>query len=333
MLDPDPVAPAAQVANRHLAAAYDDPVALAKLADICDVVTYEFENVPEAAVAALDGRVPVRPSARALAISQDRLVEKQFFRDEAIAPTASFAAIDSQAELEAAVAELGGRAIIKTRRFGYDGKGQLRIDGAVPSDAFESLGSVPLIAEGIIEFVSETSIIIAREANGNCAWFDPGVNEHVDGILRSVAVPGGFTDETLQAAIEAALSLTAMLDYVGVLGLELFVLVDGSIVANEFAPRVHNSGHWTEAACAVSQFEQHVRAVTGLPLVLQQRHSDAVMTNLIGDDVDQVDRYFREPNTMVHLYGKAEIRPGRKMGHVTALFPRTDRAEPTGPVA
>lgn len=319
VLDPDPLAPAAQVANRHLVAAYDDTRALVELAEACDVVTYEFENVPEAAVAALEGRVPVRPGAKALAVSQDRLIEKQFFRDEDIAPTAPFVAVDSQAELELAVSELGGRAIIKTRRFGYDGKGQLRIEGEVPADAFESLGSVPLIAEGIVDFVAETSIIIARESNGSCVWFDPGINEHVDGILRSTTVPAGFGDDTLQAMSYAAMGLTATLDYVGVLGLELFVLADGSIVANEFAPRVHNSGHWTEAACSVSQFEQHVRAVTGLPLVKPQRHSDAVMTNLIGADVDQVGRHLRDPNSVVHLYGKAEVRPGRKMGHVTTL--------------
>lgn len=319
VLDPDPLAPAAQVANRHLVSAYDDPDALATLAEVCDVVTYEFENVPEAAVAALDGRVPVRPGANALAVSQDRLVEKQFFRDEAIAPTAPFIPVDSQAELEAAVNELGGRAIIKTRRFGYDGKGQLRIDGSAPADAYESLGSVPLIAEGIVDFVAETSIIIARESNGSCVWYEPGINEHVDGILRGTTVPAGFGRDTLRAMGEAAMTLTAMLGYVGVLGLELFVLADGSIVANEFAPRVHNSGHWTEAACSVSQFEQHVRAVAGLPLVMPQRHSDAVMTNLLGDDVDRVDHHLRDPNTVVHLYGKAEVRPGRKMGHVTKL--------------
>ncbi len=326
VLDPDPNAPAAQVSNRHIVAAYDDPAALDQLAKACDVVTYEFENVPDAAVHALEGRVPVHPNAHALGTAQDRLVEKTFLVEQGIA-TAPFRAVDSQVQLDTAVGELGGRVILKTRRFGYDGKGQRRIDpgdGTGPGslNAFTELGSVPLIAEGVVDFVAEASVIIGRSLSGEVRCFDPVRNRHHDGILRTSSVPAGLDPATDQAARAAAVDLVTALDYVGVLGLELFVLDDGSVLANEFAPRVHNSGHWTEAACIVSQFELHVRAITGLPLPSVERHSDAEMTNLVGDDVERLPTYLAEPNTMVHLYGKSEVRAGRKMGHVTQISPR-----------
>ncbi len=214
----------------------------------------------------------------------------------------------------------------KTRRFGYDGKGQARVDttggAALPGDLFESLGSVPLIVEGVVDFLAEVSVIVVRSEWGEVRCYDPVRNVHGEGILRTSTVPASLSDSTVDAAIGAATRLVGALDYVGVLGLELFVLDDGSVLANEFAPRVHNSGHWTEAACVVSQFEQHVRAVAGLPLGSTHRWADASMTNLIGDDVETVPLLLTEPDATVHVYGKSESRPGRKMGHVTRTAPR-----------
>ena len=319
VLDPDPAAPTAQVANEHLVGKWDDPAALTQLAERCDVVTYEFENVPDLAVETLGPLVEVRPGPQPLSVAQDRLVEKTFLNDAGI-PTARFVAVDDQAGLEAAVEELGGSAVIKTRRLGYDGKGQLRVTGQAPADGFASLGGVPCIAEEWVPFEAEISVIGARSVNGQIVCFEPARNEHRDGILASSTVPCGVERSVGEAAVAATNSLLDNLAYVGVLGLELFVLADGSLLANEFAPRVHNSGHWTEAACVVSQFEQHIRAVAGLPLLDPGRHSDCVMENLLGDEVNRVPELLNNPNALVHLYGKAEVRPGRKMGHVTTLM-------------
>lgn len=321
VLDPDPSAPAAQVADVHVVAGYDDPDGLSELAATCDVVTYEFENVPVAAVDSLAPRLAIRPPANALSIAQDRLVEKEFLAQAGL-PTARFVAVDNQAELEAAVNELGGVAIVKTRRMGYDGKGQLRIDGSVPSSAFADLGSVPCIAEAVVNFDCEISVIGARASDGTTACFEPARNDHVDGMLWQSTVPSGCNPGVVEQAISLATNLLDSLGYIGVLGLELFVLGDGSLVANEFAPRVHNSGHWTEAVCAVSQFEQHIRAVLGQPLGSGSRHADCVMTNLVGHDVDALDALMAQSATRLHLYGKVEPRPGRKMGHVTRIVSR-----------
>ena len=322
VLDPDADAPAAQLANQHIVATYDDRNGLELLARLSDVVTYEFENVPENAVAVLDPLVTVRPGGNALAVAQDRLREKSFLVEAGI-PTADHRPVDDQASLEQAVDELGGQAIVKTRRLGYDGKGQLRIvGGQAPVQGFEQLGSVPCIAEALVDFECEISVIVARSVDDDVVCFDPARNDHREGILATSTVPAAIDPEVEAAAVAAATTLIRRLDYIGVLGLELFVLPEGTIVANEFAPRVHNSGHWTEAACAVSQFEQHLRAVTGLPLAQPGRHSDCVMENLIGDDVERLPKLLLRPDTMVHLYGKREVRTGRKMGHVTTLVPR-----------
>ena len=319
VLDPDASAPAAQLTNDHVVTPYDDPQGLSRLAELCDVVTYEFENVPDAAVELLAPNLAVHPGAFPLSVAQDRLVEKRYLNDAGIS-TARFVEVNSQDDVVAAVEELGGQAILKTRRFGYDGKGQLRIDAAVPDDAFEQLGNAPLIAEGFVDFSCEISVIGARSADGTTACFDPARNDHHDGILAVSSVPTLLDQSIEEAARTSATALLKSLDYVGVLGLELFVLDDGTLLGNEFAPRVHNSGHWTEAACAVSQFEQHIRAVTGLPLVNPTRHSDCVMQNLIGDQVLHLEEHLANPNCLVHLYGKAEVRPGRKMGHITTLL-------------
>lgn len=319
VLEPQADCPAGQVCNRQIVAAYDDEKALAELAGICDVVTYEFENVPVVAAQTLAASVPVYPPAQALNASQDRLTEKRFLNDCGI-PTADFRAVDDQAGLEAALADFGGKGVLKTRRMGYDGKGQRVFKGSEDlTGAFDALGGVPLILESFVPFEREVSIIAARFQDGTVTCYDPAENVHLGGILHTSTVPAQLDDTAKAVAVESAEKLLAALDYVGVVGIEFFVLPDGSLVANEMAPRVHNTGHWTEAACVVSQFEQHIRAVAGLPAGATHRHSDCVMTNLIGDDMNDVPEWLSKNDCLVHLYGKTEARAGRKMGHVTQL--------------
>jgi 5-(carboxyamino)imidazole ribonucleotide synthase len=320
ILEPQPDCPAAQLANAQITAAYDDAAALAELSSLCSVVTYEFENVPVAAAETLAATVPVYPPPKALEVAQDRLTEKRFLNGCGI-ETANFHAVDSQADLEAALANFGGKGVLKTRRLGYDGKGQRVFKGYEdsPAGAFEALGSVPLILESFVPFEREVSIIAARAIDGTVRAYDPAENVHRNGILHTSTLPANIGQQTQAAAMKAAESLLSALDYVGVIGMEFFVLADGTLIANEIAPRVHNSGHWTEAACVVSQFEQHIRAVAGLPLGDPHRHSDCVMQNLIGEDIDALDDWLRTRDVLVHLYGKSEARPGRKMGHVTRL--------------
>ena len=320
VLEPQADCPAAQVANSQIVAPYDSPLALAELANLCDVVTYEFENVPVEAALMLANNVTVFPPAKALEVAQDRLSEKTFLNAAGIG-TADFRAVDSQPDLEAALSAFGGRGVLKTRRLGYDGKGQRVYKGPQdsPAGGFDALGGVPLILESFVAFEREISVIAARGTDGSIACYDPAENVHLNGILHTSTLPATIGAETVKAAFSAAAKLLEALDYVGVIGIEFFALPDGSLIANEIAPRVHNSGHWTEAACVVSQFEQHIRAVCGLPLGDPARHSDCVMTNLIGHDMDDLPRWLAQKNTLVHLYGKAEARPGRKMGHVTSL--------------
>lgn len=260
ILEPQADSPAAQLANQQITAAYDDPAALAELARLCDVVTYEFENVPVSAAETLAASVPVYPPPKALEVAQDRVTEKRFLNASGIA-TARFHAVDSQADLEAALTDFGGEGVLKTRRLGYDGKGQkVYRKGDSPAGGYETLGSVPLILESFVPFVREVSIIAARGTDGEVRCYDPTENVHRNGILHTSTQPAAITPETAKAAREAATKLLEGLAYVGVVGMEFFVLADGSLIANEIAPRVHNSGHWTEAACIVSQFEQHIRA-------------------------------------------------------------------------
>jgi 5-(carboxyamino)imidazole ribonucleotide synthase len=333
ILEPQQDCPAAQVANRQIVAAYDDPVALDQLARAAAVVTYEFENVPVAAAERLAGTVAVYPPPRALEVAQDRLAEKRFLNDVGI-PTARYFAVDNGDDIAAALGTLGGSGVLKTRRLGYDGKGQVVFRSAAGGDlagAYAAMGSVPLILEALVPFDCEISVIAARSGDGSVAAYDPVENVHRGGILHSSTVPAAISPETAARARDAAFAVLGALDYVGVIGVEFFVLADGSLVANEMAPRVHNSGHWTEAACAVSQFEQHIRAVAGLPLGGTRRHSDCVMQNLIGEDVLRAPALLAEPGLMLHLYGKAEARPGRKMGHFTRLRRRKHgAAKPNG---
>jgi 5-(carboxyamino)imidazole ribonucleotide synthase len=321
ILDPQPDCPASQLANDQIVAAYDDEHALSRLASACAVVTYEFENVPVGPISALAGRVPVRPAPAALEAAQDRVVEKTFLNGLGIA-TAEFRAVDDQAGLAEALREFNGSGVLKTRRFGYDGKGQRVFRGPSddPAGAFAAMGNVPLILESLVGFEREISVIAARGVEGAIAAYDPAENVHRNGILHSSTLPARISDETAQEAVAAAQTILEALDYVGVIGVEFFVTSDGGLVANEIAPRVHNSGHWTEAACLVSQFEQHVRAIAGLPLGSTERHADCVMENLIGDDVQRWPALLAEPSVMLQLYGKAEARPGRKMGHFTRIL-------------
>jgi 5-(carboxyamino)imidazole ribonucleotide synthase len=321
---PDPDSPAFEAAARNTIADYDDVAALDAFAASVDVVTYEFENVDVGAAERLQRAVPVRPGPQALAVSQDRVTEKTFLNGLGIA-TAPFAAVEDVASLEVALASLGRPAILKTRRFGYDGKGQVRISGAVPAEeAFAAIGGRAAVLEGLVPFAREISVIAARGVDGALALYDPAENLHRDGILHRSRVPAAVTARTAGEAQRIAAKILQALDYVGVLGVEFFVTGAGEgerLVVNEIAPRVHNSGHWTEDACAVSQFENHVRAVAGWPLGPTLRHADAQMTNLIGADVEAWAELAAEPGARLHLYGKREARPGRKMGHVNRLAP------------
>jgi 5-(carboxyamino)imidazole ribonucleotide synthase len=319
--EPGAAPPAAGVAHALTTAAYEDAAALAAFAGAVDVITYEFENVPTAALDLLERLRPIHPSRRALAISQDRLAEKAFLNGIGLT-TAPYAAVTTAEDLAAALARIGCPSILKTTRLGYDGKGQARIKSAADRPAaLAAMQGAPAVLESFIPFTHEVSVIAARAIDGSVACYDPGENMHRDGILRSTTVPARLTPGQRSDAILAAARILNALDYVGVLGVELFVTPEGLIV-NEIAPRVHNSGHWTQNGCAVDQFEQHIRAITGWPLGDGGRHSDVAMENLIGDDIARIPQIARERNAALHLYGKTEARPGRKMGHVNRIAPR-----------
>ena len=318
--DPAPDPPAAQVAAAHTAAAYDDAEALLRFAWSVDAVTFEFENVPARTATALAANAPVRPCARALEVAQDRVAEKTFLNGLGIA-TAPWAAVDGPEALAPALAATGAPAVLKTRRFGYDGKGQARVaDADGLAAAWEEIGRAPAILEGFVAFDCEISVIAARGGDGRVAAYDPGLNHHRDGILHTTTVPAPVPRALAQEAVLVAGRILNALDYVGVIGVEFFC-AGPRLLVNEFAPRVHNSGHWTMDACLICQFEQHIRAVAGWPLGDGARHSDAVMTNLIGSEAEDWARLAAEPCAL-HLYGKDVARPGRKMGHVTRLAPR-----------
>jgi 5-(carboxyamino)imidazole ribonucleotide synthase len=314
--------PAADVAHRCTTAAYTDQAALAAFAASVDVITYEFENIPMAALDLLETLRPIRPGRLALATSQDRLTEKQFLQGLGL-QVAPFAAVQTRADLDTALAAIGTPAILKTRRMGYDGKGQARI--MTPADANAALADMAgadAVLEGFVNFSHEVSVIGARGLEGSIACFDPGENVHEAGILRTTTVPAKLTPSQRTDAVLIAAKILNALDYVGVMGVELFVTAQG-LVVNEIAPRVHNSGHWTQNGCAVDQFEQHIRAVAGWPLGDGSRHSNVTMENLIGDDMLRIPA-LAKTNVALHLYGKTETKPGRKMGHVNRV---------TGPVS
>lgn len=314
---PDEGTPAARVASTHWHADYSDRSALLAFAKSCDVVTLEFENVPaKAAEAILSTGVPFYPGKEPLAVSQDRLAEKRYLNDCGI-PTTEFRPIHARAQLADALDALGGKAILKTRRDGYDGKGQAWLHAAkdIPR-AWDSIGHVPAILEAVVDYDCEISVLVARGRDGTCKTWAPPLNTHSDGILIRSAVPSGVSEKIEKDARKKAVALAEKLDYVGVLALEFFVLESGKVLANEFAPRVHNSGHWTPEACQTGQFEQHIRAIAGWSLGETRRLFDAEMENLIGE-AGLVDGSNIGPSDVLTLYGKKDAREGRKMGHIT----------------
>ncbi|MEX0280352.1 MAG: 5-(carboxyamino)imidazole ribonucleotide synthase [Arenibacterium sp.] len=312
--EPGAAPPAGQVAAQVTTAAYEDDSALRAFAASVDIITYEFENIPTQALDTLEEVRAIRPGREALRVSQDRLVEKQFLSDLGL-KTAPFADIPDVGALQAAVGEIGTPGILKTRRFGYDGKGQARLRSPEDAEAcFAEMAGAPAILEGFVDFEREISVIAARSVTGDVACYDPGENVHRDGILHTTTLPAQISASARTDAVLIAARILNALDYVGVMGVELFVTRDG-LVVNEIAPRVHNSGHWTQNGCAVDQFEQHIRAVAGWPLGDGKRQQNVVMENLIGDDMDRVPELARDPQVSLHLYGKAEVKPGRKMGH------------------
>ncbi|MET0246302.1 MAG: 5-(carboxyamino)imidazole ribonucleotide synthase [Sphingomonas sp.] len=312
--------PANDIASAFTRAGYLEQDELIAFARTCDVVTYEFENVPLAALAAIADRVPIRPGVKALEIAQVRTSEKNFVR-ELGGRTAPFAAVNSLAELEAAIAEIGTPSILKTVSMGYDGKGQVRLNAAdQAAEAWEAVKGAPSILEGFVEFSHEFSILIARGPDGEVASWAAPWNLHKEGILDLSRVPAPREiAEQAEEAFELAKKVADATEYVGVLTLEFFATADGPVF-NEMAPRVHNSGHWTIEGAETSQFENHVRAICGLPLgSTELTAKKAEMENLIGADVDRWPEFLAEPGAHLHLYGKRESRPGRKMGHVTRL--------------
>jgi 5-(carboxyamino)imidazole ribonucleotide synthase len=322
VLCPDPGSPAFDVVRRVTEADYADMAALDRFAADVDVVTYEFENVPAETATFLSARKPVLPDPKVLAITQDRLTEKEFVKSLGIG-TAKFAAVDSGVGLTAALAKVGRPAVLKTRRFGYDGKGQIMIrDGGDPA-MFEELGGQAQILEAFVPFEREISVVAARARDGAVECFDVIENEHRDHILKTSRVPAAVTPAVTAEARRIAETIAAAFDYVGVLAVEMFVVKDGgshAVLVNEIAPRVHNSGHWTIDGASVSQFEQHIRAVAGLPLGKPIRRGRIEMTNLLGAEVEDVGKWLATAGAAVHLYGKTAVRPGRKMGHVTQVF-------------
>ncbi len=321
---PDPASPAFDVAKQMTVADYGDEAALTLFAEGCDVVTYEFENVPAATADFVAARVPLLPDARALATTQDRLAEKGFVNRLGI-PTARFIAVDDRASLAKGIGVVGRPAVLKTRRFGYDGKGQVMLrEGAGLDAAFALIGNQSAILEAFVPFEREVSVVAARGRDGAFAAFDVTENRHENHILRTSQVPAALSPAAQAAAIGHARRIADALGYVGVLAVEMFVVPRAGgeeIVVNEIAPRVHNSGHWTEAGAQTSQFEQHIRAICGWPLGGAARRGRVEMTNLLGDEAADFARWLADPAATLHLYGKAEARPGRKMGHVTRVLP------------
>ncbi len=322
ILDPDRNCPAGKIARAMICADYDDETALAALSAECDVITYEFENVPAHAVAFLQAAgSALAPPPKALEISQDRLREKNFLQDIGIA-TAPYQPVENEARLRTAIEKLGLPALLKTRRLGYDGKGQAIIKNQNDiTNGWKAMQSAPAILEGFIDFALEISVITVRGADGNSKTYHPARNIHKGGILRRSIVPSGADAPIITEARTIAMKIANALDYIGVLGIEFFVGKDDSLMVNEFAPRVHNSGHWTVEACGISQFENHIRAITGWPLGDTARHSNCEMENLIGEDAANWQALAEEQGALLTLYGKRHQRPGRKMGHVTRLKP------------
>ena len=324
VFSPDPDSPAFDVVLNATCAEYADVEALELFANDVDVITYEFENVPAAAAMILDARRPVLPDRKILETTQDRLVEKDFVKRLGIA-TADYADVSTAADLHAAMPRIGLPAVIKTRRFGYDGKGQAIIrEGDDPDQVWADLGTNSAILEAFIPFEREISVVAARSSDGHVECFDVTENEHRDHILKVSRAPAAIPHELAQEARAIAEKIAHSLDYVGVLAVEMFVLIDAAgpkVLVNEVAPRVHNSGHWTLDGASISQFEQHIRAIAGWPLGRPVRLGNVTMTNLIGEEIESYEEWLTVKGATVHIYGKGPARPGRKMGHVTQIEP------------
>ena len=321
ILDPQPDCPAARVSRAQITAPYDDPDALQALGRLCDVVTFEFENVPASSVEQLaEAGALVAPGPTALAVAQDRVDEKTYLNAVG-AVTADFAAVSTLDDLTKAIETLGLPAVLKTRREGYDGKGQVWIrDAADAEAAFDAIGRRPAVLEAAAVFNRELSVIAARDHDGAVAVYPLGENIHAGGVLKTTLAPAAVDAKTQARAVEIASAVLDGLDYVGVMGIELFDMGDGVLLVNEVAPRVHNTGHWTQDGCVCDQFEQHVRAIVGWPLGPTTAHARIEMTNLLGDEVDQWRSLAAEPDARLHLYGKHEARAGRKMAHVNRVL-------------
>ena len=322
ILEPQSDCPASRVAAHHIQAAYDDTDGLKKLAALSDVVTTEFENVPASVVAVLEAEgVRVAPNGRALATAQDRVIEKTFL-NRVGATTVEFAKVDDLSDLNAAISTLGLPALLKTRREGYDGKGQVWIkDANDAASALETIGHQPAILEARAAFIRELSVIAARGVDGSVAVYPLGQNTHENGILRTTVAPIEVDDATQTRAIEIATAILNGLDYVGVIGVELFDL-GGSLLVNEIAPRVHNTGHWTQDGCDCDQFEQQIRAIAGWPLGPTKAYAKVEMTNLLGNEIDNWHAMASDPDTHLHFYGKRAARAGRKMAHLNKVLAR-----------
>ncbi|HVZ15231.1 MAG TPA: 5-(carboxyamino)imidazole ribonucleotide synthase [Bauldia sp.] len=322
---PDAKSPAFAVSAARTIAPYEDEGALAAFAAAVDVVTYEFENVPVATVRFLAERVAVYPRQRSLEVAQDRYDEKRLMGELGIA-VAPYAPVNVVQDIYSALARTGRPAILKTRRMGYDGKGQAAIrSGDDLVAAWRSIGEMPAILEAHVPFEREVSVILARGRDGAMRAYDISENRHENGILAETSVPATITPQTAAEAVAMAEKIADAVDHVGVLAVEMFLAPGGVLMVNEIAPRVHNSGHWTQDGCLVSQFEQHIRAIAGWPLGDTARHSDVTMENLLGDDAGRWAEILAEPGARLHLYGKAEARPGRKMGHVNRIRPAGKR--------
>jgi 5-(carboxyamino)imidazole ribonucleotide synthase len=316
---PNPDSPAFDVVHQVTRADYTDTEALDRFAGDVDVVTYEFENVPAETATFLAARVPVLPDPNVLATTQDRLAEKNFVTALGIR-TAPYVAVAAPAELAEALERIGRPAVLKTRRFGYDGKGQTTVHNGAPETAWREVGGQACILEAFVAFAREVSVVAARARDGTVECFDVAQNEHRDHILKISRVPASLSEQAAEEARRIAETIAQKFAYVGVLAVEMFVLRDGGLLVNEIAPRVHNSGHWTLDGASVSQFEQHVRAVAGWPLAKPIRHGRVEMINLIGSEIEDYRAWLTVPGAAVHLYGKAATRRGRKMGHVTRVF-------------
>lgn len=314
IFEPSTGAPAGHVAAHLTQAPYTDTAALTRFAESVDVITYEFENIPTAVFATIGSHCPVRPAIRALSTSQNRMSEKRFMEKLGLS-VAPYCEVTDEASLRDALDKIGTPSILKTQQFGYDGKGQIRIQpGDDPSEIWLQMNDAPCVLEGFIAFEREISVIGARGLDGRVACFDPGENVHRGGILHTTTLPAQISTKQLTDAVLLTGKILNSLEYVGVMGVELFVTRAGLIV-NEIAPRVHNSGHWTQDGCAIDQFEQHIRAIAGWPLGDGARQHDVVMENLIGPDMDRVPQLASDPTVSLHLYGKQDVKPGRKMGH------------------